>query len=343
MHLSPPPLQKLGRPLVAVAFALAAQACGASEAGAPSLGQTSSTTVTGAGGGGGSATGAGGAGGAGIGPTGGKLDALSFAIVGDTRPPNVDDTPGYPKAVITKIWQGVAAASPRPAFAITTGDYMFASPNGSQAAPQLDLYLAARSAFTGTVFPAMGNHECTGATKSNCGPNGADGTPQSYQTYMAKMLKPLGISSPYYAIDLASTAPGAWTAKVVVVAANAWSDAQATWLDGELAKPTTYTFVVRHEGSTATTAPGVKPSAAILAKHPYTLLLAGHTHTFEYFAGEREVITGNGGAPLTTGANYGYVIARQRPDGAIALTAYEYDTNAVVRQFAVKADGSPTP
>jgi hypothetical protein len=267
---------------------------------------------------------------------------LSFAIVGDTRPPSIDDTAGYPTAVIQKIWQDVEAASPRPAFAITTGDYLFAKPSGSQAAPQLDKYLAARSAFSNIVFPAMGNHECTGATASNCGPGSADGTPNNYDVFVQKMLIPLGLSRPYYAVDIGAN-DGSWTAKLVVIAANAWSSAQATWLSAALAKPTTYTFVVRHEGASATTAPGVTPSQGILAQHPYTLLLAGHTHTFEYFAGERQVITGNGGAPLTGAVNYGYVIARRRADGAMVFKEYDYSTQAVNKTFAVKADGTPTP
>jgi len=49
-----------------------------------------------------------------IGPGGGKLDTLSFAIVGDTRPPGINDTAGYPSAVASKIWADVEAQSPRP-------------------------------------------------------------------------------------------------------------------------------------------------------------------------------------------------------------------------------------
>ncbi len=67
----------------------------------------------------------------------GPLSTLSFAIVGDTRPPTEDDTAGDPTAIITKIWQDVEAASPRPA-------------------------------FSNPMFPTMGNHECDGATADNC-------------------------------------------------------------------------------------------------------------------------------------------------------------------------------
>jgi hypothetical protein len=109
-----------------------------------------------------------------------------------------------------------------------------------------------------------------------------------------------------------------------------------------MAKPTTYTFVVRHEGSNATTAPGVTPSGQIMKQYPYTLLLAGHTHTFSYSASTREVIIGNGGAPLTGGVDYGYLIGEQRADGAIVFNEYDYSTNAAATTFVVTANGTPT-
>ncbi len=274
--------------------------------------------------------------------SGGKLDTLSFAIVGDTRPPVIDDTAGYPKKVIQTVWQDVEAASPRPAFAVTTGDYVFAKPFGAQAAPQIDLYLAARQAFSGVMFPALGNHECTGATASNCGAGSADGVTANYTAFLDKMLAPIAVTTPYYTVNIGSTT-SAWTAKLVFIAANAWSAKQATWLAAELAKPTTYTFVVRHESASANTAPGVTPSQAIIAQHPYTLLIVGHTHTYAHYASEKQLIVGNGGAPLTGGVNYGYVIARQRADGAMVFQEHDYTTNQVNDTFAVKPDGTSTP
>lgn len=281
-------------------------------------------------------------GGGAIGPSGGTLDKLSFAIVGDTRPPVIDDTAGYPTAVITKIWQDVEAVSPRPAFGISTGDYMFAKPYGNQGAAQMAKYLAARAAFSNITFPALGNHECTGGVASNCGTGNIDGITNNYTVFLQQMLAPINQTLPYYTIHINGT-NNAWTAKFVFVAANAWSSAQSTWLSAELSKPTTYTFVVRHEGSIATQAPGVTPSATIMSQHPYTLLLAGHTHTFSYFAGEKQVVTGNGGAPLSSNINYGYVIAIQRADGSILFKAFDYSTNAPFKAFAVKADGTPAP
>jgi hypothetical protein len=71
-----------------------------------------------------------------------------------------------------------------PPFAVSTGDYMFASVGGTQQAVQLDLYLAARARYSGTTFPTMGNHECTGATASNCGAGTTNGTTTNFTTYV---------------------------------------------------------------------------------------------------------------------------------------------------------------
>ena len=57
-----------------------------------------------------------------IGPTGGTVSRLYFAVVGDTRPANVDDTSGYPTTVITKIFQDMQGMSPPPTFGVSTGD-----------------------------------------------------------------------------------------------------------------------------------------------------------------------------------------------------------------------------
>ena len=254
--------------------------------------------------------------------------------MGDTRPANDDDTGAYPTKIITTLWQDVEAYSPRPAFGISTGDYMYAKASGTQSGPQLDLYLTARSNFTNIVFPAMGNHECTGADDSNCGEGNADGITVNYTSFMTKMLAPLGQSLPYYTIDIDGT-NAAWTAKFVFIACNAWDTTQSTWLSAQLAKPTTYTFVVRHEGSDATTTGCVAPTAAIMAQHPYTLLIAGHTHTFAYYASEKQLIVGNGGAPLTGSIDYGYVVAEQQANGDILFKEFDYTTNTLQTSFTV--------
>jgi hypothetical protein len=275
---------------------------------------------------------------------GGKLNRLYFAVVGDTRPPNPDDTASYPSSVIGAIYADLEALSPRPAFVVSTGDYMFANVYGNEAGAQLDLYLAARQKYSGVAFPALGNHECTGATASNCGPGSANGVTTNYSTFLSKLLGPIAKPDPWYSVRIDAD-DASWTSKIVVVAANAWNDTQAAWLDAELAKDTTYTFVVRHESASANTAPGVTPSEAIMAKHPYTLALVGHAHTYIHFRNSREVTIGNGGAPLSTGKNYGYGVVQMRPDGTIQVDMLDFATNTAdtAFRFAVKADGSPAP
>jgi hypothetical protein len=273
--------------------------------------------------------------------SGGAQDDLEFAVVGDTRP-SVPYVTGYPTGIITKIWQDIDAEDPKPGFAIATGDYLFSDPYSDEGAEQLDLYLGARSNFANTVFYAMGNHECATVTSLNCGPGSFFGDTHTYKAFMAKMLQPMGHDKPYYSFRV-DASDQSWTSKYVVLAGNYWNDDQAAFLDNAMAEPTTYTFVVRHEGYLASSAPGVTPSEAIIAQYPYTLMLGGHVHTFRYDAGHKEVLTGNGGAPLVSGVNYGYTLVKRRADGAIEVTNYDYENHSVIGTFAVDADGQPAP
>jgi hypothetical protein len=277
----------------------------------------------------------------GVGANGGTVSRLLFTVVGDTRPSSPDDIAGYPTAIIDKIYEDVAALQPQPLFSVSTGDYQFSSSYGGQAGAQLDLYLAARAKFSGTFFPAMGNHECTGGTSSNCGSGNKNGETDNYNQFMTKMLGPIQKTKPYYSVNIDAT-DGSWTSKFVFIAANAWDSGQQTWLTQTMAQKTTYTFVVRHESSSASDAPGVTPSDQILASSKVTLLILGHSHTVE-----RPVINqalfGNGGAPLSgTSVNYGYGLIQQRTDGSIQVDSVDYMTNKPDPSFtfAVKADGS---
>jgi hypothetical protein len=214
---------------------------------------------------------------------------------------------------------------------------MFASTSGTQQAPQLKLYTGARANYSGVDFPAMGNHECTGATASNC----ATTTTTNMSEFMTQLLGPISKTKPYYSINVASPT-NAWTAKFVFVAANAWDSTQSSWLSSTLSQSTTYTFVIRHESATASTAPGVSPSEQIMKQYSYTLSIVGHAHTYSHPSG-KEVLFGNGGAPLTSG-NYGFGLFTQRGDGAIMVDAYDYSTMKPDSSFhfVVKPDGTPT-
>jgi hypothetical protein len=283
-----------------------------------------------------------------IGPTGGSLSRLLFAVVGDTRPANYDDVSGYPTAIVTKIYQDIQAASPRPPFVLSTGDYQFSSSgSNSTASQQLDIYTQARKGYTGTLFPAMGNHECTGSTNSNCGPNGTNGITANYTAFMNQLLAPIQKTTPYYSIDVNAT-DNSWTAKFVFVAANAWDSTQQSWLQSTLAKKTTYTFVIRHEPESTTNGPpGLAGSQSIMAQYPYTLSIVGHSHTYGHYTtpDPREVLIGNGGAPLSNSSkNYGYGVFSQRSDGAIVGDMLDYQTGKADSyfHFVVKPDGTLT-
>ncbi len=277
-----------------------------------------------------------------IGPNGGTLSRLLFGIVGDTRPANPNDTAAYPVAIIDAIYTRLQGLAARPPFVVSSGDYNFASTGNGEAAAQIGLYMNARAKYAGAFFPAMGNHECTGATASNCGPGSANGITNNYTAFLGQMLGPIGKMLPYYQIDVAAQ-DASWTSKFVFVAPNAWSDTQAAWLETALSAATTYTFVIRHEPADTTQAPGVAPSEAIMARHPYTLAIVGHTHSYYHFSG-REVLVGNGGAPLTGSKNYGFAAVSQRPDRALTIDMIDYASGLTDSKFhfVVKPDGSPT-
>ena len=294
---------------------------------------------------GGASSGGGDAGGSGSGSDAGSgsgsatVSDLVFAVVGDTRPALEDDTANYPSAIITKIYQDVEAETPKPKFAVSTGDYQFTSPSGTQQSAQLAKYMAARAAFSGPLYPAMGNHECTGATDSNCGAGSKDGITRNMTDFETAMLAPIGINTPYYVEDI-TAADASWTAKFVVVACNAWNPTQAAWLETQLARPTTYTFVVRHESTSAVSQTPCPASQTTINAHPLTLLIVGHTHEYRRQASSKEIIVGNGGAPLTSGINYGYVIVSRNANGTLTVTAYDYMTHAVLDTFMIQASGA---
>ena len=319
--------------------ALAASCGSRSTFHSPDSGQT-----TGSGGddGGGNATGSdGGTSGSGSNGSGGSGadDALVFAIVGDTRPPSVDDTANYPTDIIGAIYADIEAAAPRPQFAIGTGDYQFASTSGSQQQPQLDAYMTARAAFSGPLYPAMGNHECTGYTDSNCGTGNTDGVTKNMTAFISTMLAPIGQTKPYYVENLAA-GDHSWTAKIVFVACNAWDSTQSTWLTQQLAVPTTYTFVVRHESAADMSGTKCSASQTTIDEHPLTLL-DGRAHArVPPRAYDHEVIIGIGGAPLTSGTNYGYTIVTRNADGTLTVATYDYKTHKTIDSFTIKADGS---
>jgi hypothetical protein len=246
-----------------------------------------------------------------------------FAVFGDVRPENPNDSANYPSNVVTGLFQQIVMQSPN--FVVGTGDYMFAS-NSTAVDAQVPQLLGAEKAFSGPIYHALGNHECTGATASNC-PNGNETS--NIRAFMSKLL-PDGITTPYYRVDFDT---GHGKAKLVVIAANAWSDAQATWLDAQLADLTSYTFVVRHEPAKTKGVTGAADSETIVEKYPLTLELLGHDHEYRKLD-ERHVISGNGGAPLDFG-NYGFVLIDLLTNGNLSVSEIDQATGSATDTFTI--------
>ena len=300
---------------------------------------TEATSICGSdacsGGGGTGGTGGGGAGGSGggggnSGGTGGTGGLLKFAVFGDCRPPNNNDSSGYPSTIIGGIF--ALAQSNGAQFIVGTGDYMFAT-SASAVPPQVALFKQAMAQYTaGPIYLAMGNHECTGATASNC-PNLNETA--NVQAFM--QMVPAGITTPYYRIDM-STPLG--TAKFVFIAANAWSSAQESWLTTQLSEATTYTFVIRHESIQSSGVPtGVNVSEPIVTAHPYTLELMGHTHEYSH-VDTQHVISGNAGAPLeSSGDSYGLLLVEQQTNGNITVSEIDEATGSITDTWSVSPTG----
>jgi hypothetical protein len=258
----------------------------------------------------------------------GGAGLLTFAVFGDCRPPNLEGTSHYPSTIIGGLFSLAQTNGAR--FAIGTGDYMFANTEAGVDG-QVKLFLEARANYSGPVYLGMGNHECNGATRSNC-PN-YDETP-NIRAFM--QLLPDGVTTPYYRHD-EQTPFG--VAKFLFVAANAWDSTQETWLSQQLADATAYTFVIRHEMPKDTQAPGVAPSEALVVKASYTLELLGHTHTYERLD-TNHVISGNSGAPLGAGGgNYGMLLVSQLQNGNINVSEIDEATGNVTDSWSVTPDG----
>ena len=268
-----------------------------------------------------------------IGANGGAVDLLNFAAFGDMRPPTPNDTAGWPTAIVNSVIAGVVAEHAQ--FAVATGDYMFASTVPAVTA-QVNLLMNAERGFSGHIFHAMGNHECTGAVAGNC--SMASPTPEltAYLTHLAP-----GYGAPYYDFVI-TTRLG--DAHFVMAAPNAWDGTQQAWLGRVLARRSMYTFVVLHESPDALTPPAGAAAIEQMVQAsgtPVTLHLYGHTHEYRH-GRPNTVVSGNAGAPLANaGGSYGFVMASQRADGNIVVTAYDIGSPPmVVDSFVVTTGGA---
>jgi hypothetical protein len=292
-----------------------------------SSGQGSPPPVGGGGGGGGG-------GGNQVGPTGGSVDLLRFALTGDTRPAACEDTAGYPTAIINAIADGAEAMQAQ--FALDLGDHMYVC-NGSlaTATDQMNLYMASTRRFSKHWFMTMGNHECF---HGPCQPGSSNA---NYVAFMSALspTSPL----PYYSFEV-QTRLG--KATFIVLADNAWDSTQSQWFESTLAHADTaakYTIVARHhpEGDTSV---ATNPEAmTILRRHHFALFLSGHNHSYHHMTTDngRDVVIGLGGAPLLAGgATYnGFAMVEQQADGQLRVTVRSITGGTVQDTFLV----SPNP
>ena len=196
--------------------------------------------------------------------------------------------------------------------------------------------------FTNAVYAALGNHECTGATDSNCGTGNADGITKNYTAFMTKFLEPQGYTKPYYVVNLTAQ-DGTWTAKLVFIAANAWDSTQSAWLTTTLAQPTTYTFVVATKikhGKHGARRHAVGDDRQRAPVHAQDRRPHAHLQSLRVRARgdlrQRRCAAGR--------VNYGYAIVRscQSPARSCSSPSTTTRLHAVLDEFKVNADRPPS-
>jgi hypothetical protein len=241
----------------------------------------------------------------------GDVGMLRFTVAGDVRP--ADPGGAYPTTIITKIMQQMDAK--QPAFGVFLGDYIFVSPSNTvQANQQFGYFLGARRSFGPEMYYVLGNHE-------------------AYNENLDAFHRLLTTAN-YYAL-VGQTAKGSM--KIIVIADNRWEpNYQKKFVQAQLAKPTTYTFVVHHYPSYASASwePSNGDVRATLANQNITLELAGHYHLYDQR--NRVVTVGNGGAPLASSSDfYGFLLVELQANGSVLGTAIRQDTGLPVDSFTV--------
>ena len=270
--------------------------------------------------------------GAPIGPHGGSVDRLRFAVFGDIRPPYPDQNSAYPQMIVGEVMSSINESNVQ--FAVATGDYMNANFCSNCVDTQLNYLATAESMFDGHVFHAMGNHECATVTAYNCQ---NENETVNVRTFRTRFLP--DYEHTYYDWVVRTSAGDA---HFIATAPNAWNSAQATWLTNALAQPAAYTFVIAHEPPNDP-GPGTRAIEDAMALRPGGISMRFYGHVHEYSrVGFNGTITGNAGAPLSGSNYYGFVVVEQRADGNLVVNGYEAGHPAIVHDsFVVQPDGMP--
>jgi hypothetical protein len=262
---------------------------------------------------------------------------LFFAFHGDVRPAACDDAAGYPTPVIEAIFRREAALGAE--FAVDLGDHMYVC-NGTldEARAQMGHYLDAAKLLGAPTYMTMGNHECR---TEQCAPGSNDPNFVAFSEALAPTS-----DRPWYRVDVPARGG---IAAIVVIADSAWDEAQARWLEATLAdaeRAAKYVIVVRHHPAGDTLLHTVD-EWAIIARHRYTLLLAGHSHQYrhdvDYDPSGRSLRLGLGGGPLDEGARYfGFGTVEQNPDDSLTVKIHDVATGQVEDAFTVAATDHST-
>jgi len=292
-----------------------------------SASSTTGSTTTGTTG----TTGSGGTSGA-IGVRGGTVNLLHFAISGDTRPPSCEDTSGYPTAIINSIGDAEKAAGAQ--FALDLGDHMYVCNNSASiASQQMGLFMQGTQHFGGTWFMTEGNHECMGTGSGYC-PTGSTNT--NFTAFMSA-LAPIS-STPYYSVNI-QTSLG--LATFVFVADNSFDTAQQTWLKSTLTtadQNAKYTIIAKHHPEGDTSVAANSTIMSIIRAHKFALLLTGHTHSYTHQTTDngRDLVLGNGGAPLVSAGTFnGYGMIDELSNGQLQVSIYDVASGSLHDQWSV--------
>ena len=264
-----------------------------------------------------------------VGPKGGAVSRFLFAIVGDARPSQCNISTDYPTPVLDSVFTKIKAAGAQ--FAVDTGDHMFVCQNGTQqmATSQMGLFTTAAKNFGRTMFMTLGNHDCVSMNNPNyCAVGGFETV--NFKAFLA--ANAAASAQPYYSFDV-TTQNG--VARFVIIADNAWSAAQSTWLNATLTdaeKSAKYIFIIRHHPLDNTDMPDFATITQIIRNYKKTMVITGHSHelrldTVNDVTG-RTLIVGNGGAPLALNFKwFGYALVEQLGNGNIQARFYDQATN----------------
>ena len=264
-----------------------------------------------------------------VGRDGGTVQRLWFALTGDTRPGECDETDRYPTETITSIAKAMKSLHVQ--FALDLGDHMFVCNHSVRDAQiQMGNYMGAIAQGPSTFWMTMGNHECGHIRKwGGCMP----GMPPdaNFDAYMAALRRPM----PWYAVDV-KTSQG--LARFVFVADDAWCPAQAEWLERVLADADVnarYTIIARHH-PVGDNREAFRLSANVILRHKYSLILTAHLHTYRHDEGSlggRTAIVGVGGGPSDSPPGFATVL--QNKDGTLTFVMRAISGNPVGQPWTV--------